>query len=57
MTDYYINSLNRSVIIAPKAAVMGIVITHAHTIFLAIAHFTADNLFDAPTPIIVVEIT
>jgi hypothetical protein len=35
----------------------GIVRTQARTIFPPTPHLTADNLFDAPTPIIVDEIT
>lgn len=53
----YANILNMVVINAPIIAVSGIVIIQAQTIFLARAHFTADNLFEAPTPIIDVDIT
>ena len=43
--------------IAPSKAVTGMVSTQAQTIFLASAHLTALNLFEAPTPIIADEIT
>lgn len=54
---YYANILKMVVIKAPIIAVSGIVIIQAQTIFLARAHLTAENLFEAPTPIIDVDIT
>ena len=38
-------------------AVTGIVKTHAHKIFLANTHLTADHLFVEPTPMMDPEIT
>jgi len=35
----------------------GIVITHARTMFPPTPHLTAENLFDAPTPMMVDEMT
>lgn len=46
-----------SVITAPRSPVTGMVNIHANTMLLARAHLTADNLLDAPTPMIAVDMT